>query len=99
MHGLNRRLKNIDAFQKERPLLFKENWETLISGDNGLVGFHLSKIGIHRQVKSHSRRQAVLCRDAQFELKRLVKKSARIQAQRIERKVCGCQRSDSLAGL
>ncbi len=33
----NLRAKNVDAFKEEWPLLFKENWEALIGGDDQLV--------------------------------------------------------------
>jgi hypothetical protein len=38
VHGLNRHAKEIDALQKERPLLFKKKWEALIGGNLRLIG-------------------------------------------------------------
>src|SRR5687767_971208 len=41
VHGGNRRLKNVYAFEEEGTLLGEEYGEALVGGDDGLVGFDL----------------------------------------------------------
>src|SRR2546423_6995239 len=46
MDRLQRSLKNVQAFQKERALFLEEDREALIGSDNGLICFHLSEVGV-----------------------------------------------------
>jgi hypothetical protein len=46
----DRCLKNVDAFEKERTLLRKEDRETLVGCDDKLIGFDLCKVGIDREI-------------------------------------------------
>ena len=39
MHGLDGRSEDLDAFEKEWSLLFKEDGKALVRGNDGLVGF------------------------------------------------------------
>ena len=53
VHGRDRSLKNIDAFEKERSLLRKEDRKALISGYDELIGFDLREVGIDCQIYSN----------------------------------------------
>src|ERR1051325_5408075 len=50
VYGSDWRLKNVDAFEKEWPLLGEEDRETLVRRDDQLICFDLREIGIDRQV-------------------------------------------------
>src|ERR1051325_8093535 len=99
MHRLQRRLKNIDAFEKERPLLFKEDWKALIRGDDGLIGFDLSKVGIDRHIESHRRRQSIFECQARVKLDWFVQHATRIDQIRITRERDGGERGYAFAGF
>ena len=75
---LQRRAKNIDALQKERTLLFKENWEALIRRDHGLVGFHVGEIRVQREAGSHVRSDSILQGESGLELRGLINELSRI---------------------
>src|ERR1044072_1063326 len=55
VNGSNRRLKNVDAFEKERTFLRKEDRKTLVRGDNKLIRFDLGKVRIDCQINCDRR--------------------------------------------
>src|SRR6185369_14435452 len=72
------RLEDVDAFKKERPLLFEEDWKTLIRCDHQLVRFNLREIRIDGEVERYRWRERVLARDAEIKTNRLVYETAGI---------------------
>jgi len=53
VHDLDRGLKNVYAFEKERPLLFVENRKALICSHHKLIGFDLREVGVQRHIERH----------------------------------------------
>src|SRR5215218_8230122 len=83
MNCLQRCLENVDALEKERPLFFKEDWETLICRDDCFVSFNLCKVGIHRKVEGHLRANSILHGQARIKLNRCVNEASEIDERRV----------------
>src|SRR6266852_1544999 len=79
VHGLKRGAEDVDALEKERTLLLKENREALIRGDHRLVGFHVGKIRIQRESDSYVRPDSILHGKARLKLWRLINELSRIR--------------------
>jgi len=56
VHDLQLRLKDFNALEKERPLLFKEDRKSLVRSYHSLVSFNLREVRVHGQVQGHGRR-------------------------------------------
>jgi hypothetical protein len=76
VHDCDWCFEDINAFEKEWPLLGIENREPLIRSDNDLVGFNLGKVRIDGQVDGHARRRNELRRETEFHFHRLVEDPA-----------------------
>jgi hypothetical protein len=50
VHYVQRKLKQVDAFEKEGTLLLKEDWESLVRRDDRRVGFDLREVRVNRKV-------------------------------------------------
>ncbi len=73
------RVKDVFAFQEERPLLFKENGKALIGGDYQLIRLDLGKVRIDGKVQHDVRCDRVLAGQTRIEFYRVVDKAARIE--------------------
>src|SRR6185437_6254601 len=79
MHRLQWRLQDFDAFEKEWPLLFKENREALIGGDDSFVRLDLREVRVQGHIERHRRRNAKLHGQARIEMERFIDETSRIQ--------------------
>src|SRR4030095_11888326 len=55
VHGRDRGPEDVDAFEEEGSFFGEEDWKTLISCYDKLVGLNLGKIRINRQINRHPR--------------------------------------------
>ena len=78
MDRLNWSLKIILAFEKERPLLFKENGKPLIDRDDSLISFDLRKIGIDGGIENDIWGKTELHVQTKIIIRRRIYKAARI---------------------
>src|SRR5205085_7181664 len=70
--GLNRRLKEVYAFEEERALFGEEDREALVGRDHWLIGFDLREVRVDREVERHVRGEAELDAQAGIGFERLV---------------------------
>src|SRR5205814_9801955 len=95
---LHRRIEKIEAFEKKRPLLRKENGEALIDGDLRNVGLDLRKIGIEREIDRAVRRRVPLHIDAGLRLRFIViKRAAETIARRFDALRSYVRRGDEMS--
>src|SRR6185295_9281926 len=72
VHGRDRRLKNLDAFEKERSFLREEDRETLVCGDYELIRLYLREVRIDGQIDCHSGTRNELGGQSEIETNRFV---------------------------
>src|SRR5262249_32743812 len=78
MHGRNLRIENVDAFEEERTLFWKEDRKALVRRNDKLVGFNLRKVGIEREIQGHIWSDRVLAGQARIKLDRLAEQTGGI---------------------
>ena len=62
VNGADRRLKNLDAFEKERSFLWEEDRKPLVGRNHQLIRLDLREVRIDREVEGDSWRQRVFAR-------------------------------------
>ena len=83
MHRGDLRVEDVDAFEEERPLFRKENWESLVRSDHQLIGLDLSEVRIDREIERDVRRNAEFSRQPRIEFYWFVNEAARILHARV----------------
>jgi hypothetical protein len=81
VHGRERRLKDVNAFEEEGALLLEEDGEALVGRDDGRVGLDLREVRVERHVERHRRRDADLGRQARVEIHRPVEEAPAVGAE------------------
>src|ERR1041385_9129486 len=79
MHDLQRRPKDFNALEKERPLLFKEDRKTLIRRYDSFVSLALCEVRIQGGVERDCRSNTELNGQSRIEMQRLVYETSRIE--------------------
>ena len=87
------RTENVSAFKKERPLLWKENRETLIRGSDQRICLDLCEVGMHREIESDVWVKTVFTCQSKIEFDWLVNELACVKQAGVD--LGGSQRSFS----